>query len=631
MQMFADGVLAGVALSVAFLLRFDGWPPHQYLHPWLAVLPVLCAARVGSNHLFGGYRRIWRYTSIHDADLLVVAGFGPSLALFLVRLCPAYLLRSYAGLRLPLSVILIDFMLASMLCVLIRLFRRRWAERGERQQLSLKSPSLRKRVILIGAGSAGVMAAREFKARPDMGFEICGFLDDDPLKQGLLVQNLPVLGSIDELQRIVSSLKIEQAIITMASAPRKMLRDIVENCTQLHLTVQIVPGLYEILSQRVTTNFVHPLAIEDLLGRDSMDVNALMQQVQDLYYQKRVLVTGGAGSIGRELCRQLGLLGVAEVVILDKDENSVFEAMSELRSMLGDSVTCLRPLICDLRQKRSVEAAFQSILPQIVFHAAAHKHVPLMELNPCEAVLNNVLGTMHLLSATQLVDVERCVMVSTDKAVNPTSIMGATKRISELLFQAASHRNRRCRYSCVRFGNVLGSRGSVVPIFRAQIARGGPVTVTHPEMTRYFMTIPEAAQLIIQAGTLGQGGEIFLLDMGNPVRILDLARDMIRIAGLREHEDIEIQFTGLRPGEKIHEDLLTAEEGVQKTSIGKIHVAPPIPFDLPALDAAVEQLLTASFEAQEIRIREILSNLNIGFGGRSVVVEHALQSAAGHS
>ncbi len=366
------------------------------------------------------------------------------------------------------------------------------------------------------------------------------------------------------------------------------------------------------LGNHVTVSNVRPVEIEDLLGRDPIDVEAWLETSYASYHDKRLLITGAGGSIGRELCRQLATLDPASITLLDKDENSVFEAERELRRACGSRNVEIIPVICDLRVPERLRNVFGQRLPQVVFHAAAHKHVPLLESNASEAVLNNIGGTVRLLECAARFEVERCVMVSTDKAVNPRNIMGATKRVSELMFQAQATRFGGS-YSCVRFGNVLNSRGSVVPIFREQIKQGLPITVTHPDVERYFMTIPEAAQLIIQAGALGRRGEIFLLEMGEPVRVVDLAKDMIWLSGLALGEDIDIEFTGLRPGEKLKEELLIAEEGAQTTRYEKIFVAPPLQYDFTCLDHWVGKLTAAAEAGADADIYNIFSKMDIGF------------------
>jgi FlaA1/EpsC-like NDP-sugar epimerase len=458
------------------------------------------------------------------------------------------------------------------------------------------------------------MAAREIARRRDLGLHVCGFVDDDPSKHQTVIQGVQVIGSTSEIPSIARTHRIEQVIITMAKARSKTVRHILDLCETAKVPVKIIPALYEILGNHVTVSSVRPVEIEDLLGRDAIDVEAWLEASQSSYQGKRVLITGAGGSIGRELCRQIATLAPASIILLDKDENAVFEAERELRAACTDKQIEIVPVICDLRIAPRLRQVFKEHQPQVVFHAAAHKHVPLLESNSPEAVLNNVVGTAQLLECAAESGVKRCVMVSTDKAVNPANIMGATKRVAELMFQSEAVRlNGGRHYSCVRFGNVLGSRGSVVPIFREQIRNGGPVTVTHPDVERYFMTIPEAAQLIIQAGALGQRGEIFLLDMGEPVKVVDLAKDMIRLSGLTVGEDIDLEFTGLRPGEKLKEELLVAEEGAQTTLYEKIFVAPPLRYDFERLEEWVARLTAAAEDGDEAMIYESFSAMGIGF------------------
>jgi FlaA1/EpsC-like NDP-sugar epimerase len=614
-----DVLVAMLALVFSYLLRFDGWPPPAYYRSMVLMLPFVALGRICANYSLGIYQRIWRYASIPDAVRLAAAGGIVSALLLLLRL-------NFVGislaLTLPLGVILMDYLLVCLGMLSIRILRRvtyESARRGSREE-----PASRQRVLLVGAGDAGVMTAREISRRPDLGVEICGFVDDDPKKQQSIIQGVRVLGDTTRLRDLIRERQITHVIISMASASRKTIRGVLNLCEAAGVSVKIIPGLYEILGDHVTVSDIRPVEIEDLLGRDTIDLNSWFAATEEVYAGKRILVTGAGGSIGRELCRQLVSLNPAAIFLLDKDENSIFEAEQELKEVIAGRSVELQPIICDLRSEQRLDKIFETFRPHVVFHAAAHKHVPLMEQNPCEAVLNNVVGTATLLEACARNNTQQCVMVSTDKAVNPTSVMGATKRVSELMFQAQAVRhNGTHHYSCVRFGNVLGSRGSVVPSFREQIRRGGPVTVTHPDMVRYFMTIPEAAQLIIQAGALGKKGEIFLLDMGEPVKIVDLARDMIQLSGLKPDEDIEIEFTGLRPGEKMKEELLIAEEGAQSTQYEKIFVAPPLQYDFAQLEFWVRMLANSANKGDDGAIYEIFGDMDIGFQSNS---QHANKS-----
>jgi FlaA1/EpsC-like NDP-sugar epimerase len=613
-QLAVDASIAGLALILAHTVRFDGWPPYREAARMFLILPYVAAGRVIANYFTGNYRRIWRYASLADAARMAASAGTISAILLVARL-------AFEGqqpyLTLPIGIIVIDYLLATSGMLGIRLLRRVSYESTKRTRA--QAPGNRQRALLAGAGSAGVMTVREISRRPDLGIELCGFVDDDRSKRNTVIYDVPILGTTSDLPDLIESHKIDLVIITMGHASRKTIRHVVDMCETAGVPVKTIPALYEILENRVTISTLRAVEIEDLLGRESIDVSAWLESSKQTYFGKRVMVTGAGGSIGRILCQQLAYLEPSAIIMLDKDENAMFESMIDTMAAATGKGTRVYPVICDLRIDQRLKQSFERYQPHVVFHAAAHKHVPLMEENTSEAVLNNVVGTYKLLSACDEHAVERCVMVSTDKAVNPTSIMGATKRVSELMFQAkAVKRPRRSRYSCVRFGNVLGSRGSVVPTFREQIKKGGPVTITHPDMIRYFMTIPEAAQLIIQAGALGEKGEIFLLDMGEPVRVMDLAKDMIRLSGLTVGEDIEIEITGLRPGEKMREELLIAEEGARATLYDKIFVAPPLEYNLARLYFWVEQLTEAAYEGDDKTILEIFSLMGIGFRSDNV-------------
>ena len=609
-QMTIDGTVVALSFVLAHVLRFDGWPPAEDAHRLWFMLPYVVAARVFVSYYTGIYKRIWRYVSINDASQLAGAVGIVSALLLALRL----LFEDVYGLLLvPIGTIAIDFMLATGGMMAVRLCWRVACENASRA--TTRRAALHQRALLVGAGDAGVMAAREITRRPDLGLRVCGFVDDDHAKRNTIIQGVKVLGKTEDLPRLADLMQVDQVIITIANTNRKTIRRILDLCESVKVPVRIIPGLYEIIGNHVTISNVRPVEIEDLLGRDAIDVDAWLAASQDSYSLRRVLVTGAGGSIGRELCRQLAILKPSSIILLDKDENSVFEAERELRAALDSKHTTeIVPVICDLRSERRLYNVFDKHRPQVVFHAAAHKHVPLMEHNAAEAVLNNITGAQRLLEVCAEFNVPRCVLVSSDKAVNPTNIMGATKRVAELLFQKqALWLNGGRHYSCVRFGNVLGSRGSVVPIFREQIKNGGPLTLTHPEVERYFMTIPEAAQLIIQAGTLGKRGEIFVLDMGEPVKMLDLAKDMVRLSGLTLGEDVDIEFTGLRPGEKLKEELLIAEEGTQTTMHEKIFVAPPLQYDFARLDEWVGQLVLAAEMGDDEEIYRLFTAMGIGF------------------
>ncbi|MEK7831473.1 MAG: nucleoside-diphosphate sugar epimerase/dehydratase [Acidobacteriota bacterium] len=608
-QMAVDAFVVLASFVLAHVLRFDGWPPRLDGQRMVLALPYVVMLQIGVNYFIGLYRRVWRYVSVPDIVHLGSAVGVISLVMLALRLAIA---DSRSLWVFPIGTIVINFLLAAVGMLGARLAWRVVCEKAARAKTQVNGVKLR--TLLAGAGDAGIMAVREITRRRDLGLQVCGFLDDDPGKIGTVIQGVSVLGPTSALPELVKKHRVDQVIITMANARRKTVRHILDLCEQAEIPVKIIPGLYEILGNHVTVSNVRPVEIEDLLGRDTINIADWLEASHGSYAGKRVLITGAGGSIGRELCRQIATLNPASIVVLDKDENSVFEAERDLRLNCENKKIEIVPAICDLRVMTRMRQVFAKHQPQVVLHAAAHKHVPLMESNVAEAIFNNVAGTRALLACAAEFNVERCVMVSTDKAVNPTNIMGATKRVAELMFQSQAVKlNNERHYSCVRFGNVLGSRGSVVPIFREQIKNGGPVTITHPEVERYFMTIPEAAQLIIQAGALGQRGEIFLLDKGESVKVLDLAKDMIRLSGLTVGEDVDIEFSGLRPGEKMKEELLIAEEGAETTRYEKIFVAPPLQYDFARLDDRIAQLTAAAEAGDEDAIYEIFSAMNIGF------------------
>ena len=639
-QVLIDLLICLTSFTVAHLLRFDGWPYAPYDERFLDWLPYLLLARTGVNHLLGLYRRVWRYVSIPDVTQLAVAVGTVSAVLLALRILAA---NSLPRLAVPISVIIMDLVLTLVGMLTARLSWRLTAERAARAEQS--HPGVRLRTLLVGAGSVGISTVREIGRHTDLGFDVRGFLDDNESKQGAVIQGIPVLGRTEDLPAIADRYQIDQVIITMASARRRTIRRILDLCEQSRLPVRIIPALSELLGNEVTVSSLRQVEIEDLLGRDPIDIDEWLESNRTAYRGRRILVTGAGGSIGRELCRQLLILEPASLLLLDKDENAVFEAERYLREQAasltaingGLGETTIVPLICDLRHRARLSQIFTSQDPQVVFHAAAHKHVLLMEQNAAEAIHNNIGSTLTLLglvavnpprfqrhlpeegapeTRSSLGGVERCVLVSSDKAVNPTSVMGATKRVAELLFQAAASAQPapdRTSFACVRFGNVLGSRGSVIPIFREQIRAGGPVTVTDPDVERYFMTIPEAAQLIIQAGAIGAHGEIYLLDMGEPIRMVELAKDMIRLSGLTLGEDIEIVFTGLRQGEKRKEELMIAEEGAQRTPFGKIFIAPPLEYDFGRLSTHVAALTAAAEAGDHPRLYQLLGEMGIGF------------------
>lgn len=556
-----------ILLTVPILamgLRIDAFPfSVEYLPTLYIFIIVGLVVRLSIFHFSGLYRQMWRYASIDALSLILVACFISTVLMTLLF----FAARAIWPSQLPRSLPLIDGLL-----VLIAIGGTRFSIRYISAWRNRNNGTAQKRVLIMGAGDAGVMIAREIRNSDTLSMQVVGFLDDNPNKHNVNIVGIPVLGGREAIPRFVASEQIDQVIIAMPTAPGKSIRDIARVCESADVETKIIPGMYELLDGTANVSQLRNVEIEDLLRRESVVTDTVA--VGHLLTGKRVLITGGGGSIGSELCRQIMRHKPQQLVILGHGENSVFVIRQELHSWMQStrSTTDLQVVIADVRFADRITTLFNQYQPQIVFHTAAHKHVPLMEMNPPEAVTNNVLGTRNLLNAATAVNVEHFVMISTDKAVNPTSIMGASKRTAELLVHDAARRTGK-PYVAVRFGNVLGSRGSVVLTFKQQIAAGGPVTVTHPDMTRYFMTIPEAVQLVLQASVMGEGGEVFVLDMGNPVKIVDLARDLIKLSGLELGYDIDIEYSGIRPGEKLFEELFVTGENYKRTHHDKIYIA----------------------------------------------------------
>lgn len=445
------------------------------------------------------------------------------------------------------------------------------------------------RVLIAGAGVAGTMVAREIQEHHALGLSLAGFVDDDPDKLGKHILNKPVLGTLEEIPVLTRKLTLDRVLICVPSAPGKVIRRIVQKCEEAEVEFKIVPGIFEILSDKVKVSRMREVQVEDLLRRKPIISD--LKAIKEYIVGEVVLVTGAAGSIGSELSRQISDLNPRTLVVLDNEETNLFELELELAQRHPNSK--LETVLSDIRDTEKIKRVFEDFRPNVVFHAAAYKHVPMMERFPEEAVITNVLGTKNVAEVSKECGVKRFVFISSDKAVNPTSVMGASKRIAEMIVGNLSEK-RATRFVIVRFGNVLGSRGSVVPIFRKQILRGGPITVTHPDMIRYFMTVPEAAQLVIQAGSMGSGNEIFVLDMGEPVKIVDLAKDLIKLSGLNPETDIDIEFVGIRPGEKLHEELFTERESLDATKNERIFLAKAEEVDKKLLETQLSNLFQSA-------------------------------------
>lgn len=567
-----------LAAFISIYLRFDSDKiPANYLSMLISYLPLAVIIYLLSFYVFKLYGRIWRYASATELIAVVMANLVGSAVWYSISL--------YIGAVLPRSLYVFTFLLLIFFIGGIRTALRFYSyvmNKPKYKQMQRK----KNKVLIIGAGDAGAMLLREIERYHIANRQVVGFIDDDTNKTGKILLGVKVLGTRNELVKIAAEKGIDEIIIAMPSVKGKEIKAIISICKQTNCKLTILPGLYEIIEGKVSISQLRPVDIEDLLGRDPVKLDTTA--VKEYLAGKIVLITGAGGSIGSEIVRQVAKMQPKKLLLLGKGENSIYEITQELKINCPEVKTV--PIIADIRDKERIKAIMDYFKPQVVFHAAAHKHVPLMEYQPAEAVRNNILGTKVVADEAAAHNLETFVMISTDKAVNPTSVMGCTKRVAEMYVQSMN-KNSGTRFVAVRFGNVLGSRGSVIPLFKKQIAKGGPVTVTHADMKRYFMTIPEASQLVLQAGAMAKGGEVFVLDMGEPVRIYDLAKDLITLSGLIPDKDIEIKITGLRPGEKLFEELLSAEDGTEKTTHKKIFTARIKEIDKAELDKEISNIL----------------------------------------
>ncbi|HHH31631.1 MAG TPA: polysaccharide biosynthesis protein [Polyangiaceae bacterium] len=605
-QLAIDLAILTVAFWAAFLLRFEGEIPAQMLKRATFLTPYVILFQYAVLYLFGVPKQVWRYVALRELGEVVKAVLASAAVLLVVRLVAGAVVRDFGYAQyvlLPVGVIIVDAGLILFGIAGARVARRVQIERRNTERRREKHVTLEP-LLLVGAGSAGVGVVKELLSRPDLGMEPVGFLDDDPLKQDKVIHGVRVLGPTTRLAEICAEQNVSQVCITIASARRKEIRAIVQRCDEAKVTAKIIPALSEIVSGRVELSHIRPVTIEDLLGREPvvLDQDGIAKFVKG----RRVLVTGAGGSIGSEICRQIAAYEPAELLLVERSEFALFEIERDL--VRRDPSFEIIPCMADVTDEARMRALMTEHRPHVVLHAAAHKHVPMMERNVGEAIKNNVFGTKLVADLADEVGVDCFVMISTDKAVRPSSVMGASKRIAEMYVQARGQTSE-TRFVTVRFGNVLGSVGSVVPIFKEQIARGGPVTVTHPDMQRYFMTIPEACQLVLQAATMGAGGEIFILDMGEPMKIVDLARDLIQLSGLKPGVDIEIQFTGVRPGEKLFEEIATDEEHAEKTKHPKIFVGKQQPRRFDEIQNAVTRIVHATDTASEAANRRAIARI----------------------
>lgn len=578
-----DAALINLSMIVALYLRFEGSVPSQYLNAYGRVSPVYTVVSIIVLALFGLYSIILQYVSIDDLMTAISASLVSSGALWCIT-------RYWLTPGFPRSVLVISAIIQAIFIAGVRLSKR-LGLRLYHKFLNGKNGGDCLKVLVIGAGDAGAMVGRELQKPLNPPRRVVGYIDDDRSKVGSHIFGVRVLGGRELLPQVIGELDVDEVIIAMPSAPSSVVRDVLKRCQGLEVKIRIMPRLLEIGQKAFRLDMLKDIDIEDLLGRPEIHLD--MGSIERFLHGKTVLVTGAGGSIGSEIVRQVAGFEPKKIILLGHGENSIFEAKISLQEKYPEvpAVTT----IADVRDSARIHQVFSEHLPDVVFHAAAHKHVPLMEESLIEAIKTNVFGTLNVARAAARFGAKKFVMISTDKAVNPTSVMGASKRVAELVVSAMNMLTKDTSFVAVRFGNVLGSRGSVVPLFKRQIERGGPLTVTHPDMRRYFMTIGEAVSLVLQAAAMGEGGEIFVLDMGEPVKILDLAEQMIRLSGRVPYTDIDIVFTGMRPGEKLFEEILTSEEGTTATWHKQIYIARQKPISLPELEKHLARLESLVF------------------------------------
>lgn len=575
---FADILLIALSGFLALYIRYDFKFENmemRFMKAEAVTLPLHLLVTLILFVFFKLYRSVWKFASTSEL-LNIIGACTVSVALEIMYM-------AILKIRMPVSYYPMKYIILVVGVTAVRFTYRFLRAMQEARAGNVKGE--RKRIMVVGGGEAGAMIIKEIQNSHYLDQQVCCIIDDDPFKQGKYIRGIEVMGTREDICRLAFEQKINEIIVAMPSVPKAKVRDILNICKETNCNMRVVPGLYQLINGDVSVSGLRKVEIEDLLGREPIKIQ--LDQVMDYVSGKVVLVTGGGGSIGSELCRQLASHTPKQLIIVDIYENNAYEIQQELQEKYPELNMVV--LIASVRNTNRMDKIFEQYRPEIVYHAAAHKHVPLMEYSPNEAIKNNVFGTYKTAMAADKYGVKRFVLISTDKAVNPTNIMGASKRICEMIIQTMNNHSG-TDFVAVRFGNVLGSNGSVIPKFKKQIEHGGPVTVTHPDIIRYFMTIPEAVSLVLQAGALAKGGEIFVLDMGEPVKILDLAKNLIRLSGYKPFEDIEIRFTGLRPGEKLYEELLMSEEGLKETENSLIHIGRPIELDEKVFLRQLEEL-----------------------------------------
>jgi len=608
----ADLLLLAASFYTAHLIRFEFAVPPDFLNRFMLLLPFLLVIKIACFYFFDLYRGMWRYTSISDLLNVIKAASISSLLIIL------YVLLRYRFHGFSRSIFLMDWCLTILFIAGFRLAVRIYFENMDDYQAGnsivkalpeffRRNRKGFKNLLIIGAGNTGEKTYREIRDNERLQYRIIGFLDDNPAKVGRKIHGVPVLGYIQDLKAHAIKFKIDEILIAAPSASAEQMRRIVEVCDKSGLIYKTMPGMGELINGKVTVSAIRNVDYRDLLGREIIKLEE--DRISACLNKKKVLVTGAGGSIGSELCRQICRFGPETILLFERAESPLYAIEFELKQQFkGINVV---PILGDIQDKTQIEKCFRHHHPDIVFHAAAYKHVPMLEIQPWKTIDNNVVGTQNLVDISVRFEVARFVFVSTDKAVRPTNVMGASKRLAEMLIQGQNSRNiSETRFMIVRFGNVVGSVGSVVPLFKKQIEQGGPVTVTHPQVTRFFMTIPEACQLILQAGAMGTGGEIFILDMGTPIKIDDMARDLIRLSGLEPEVDIKIEYIGLRPGEKMYEELITEGENIVPTRHEKIMVLKGLDPDLMRLNGQIDELVHVADnqdgEQVKIKLKEMV-------------------------
>ena len=593
--LFIDLILIYLSYYLGFIFRFyydDGLRDITLIYRGHIVrISIFAIIYILVFYMFKQYKSIWTLAGYDE----FINGVIASIVAMSLNIGLSFVERN----RIPFMVTILAGIMVMITCNGVRIFWRVCRRAFKYAELE-KSRDV-KNVLIIGAGSGGALVSSEYKKFPHLGKKVVGFIDDDKQKLGTYVNGIKVYGNRNDIVSVVKDRNVDEIIIAIASIKEDVLKGIIEKCKEAKAQVKIMPGVAEMIDGKFSINKIRDVDVEDLLGRESIKLD--YDGISDYIKEKTVLVTGGGGSIGSELCRQISKFNPKELIIFDIYENNAYEIQNELKRNYPN--LNLTTLIGSVRDKVRLEEVYNTYNPEVVFHAAAHKHVPLMEDSPAEAIKNNVVGTFNVASLASDYNVERFVLISTDKAVNPTNVMGATKRMCEMIIQSLDKVSR-TEFVAVRFGNVLGSNGSVVPLFKKQITNGGPVTLTHKDITRYFMTIPEASQLVLQAGAYAKGGEIFVLDMGDPVKIYDLAENLIKLSGFEPHKDIAIEVTGLRPGEKLYEELLMSEEGLTETKHKKIFIGKPGDFDLGDVRDKIDELLRVAISGNEVILRERL-------------------------